>query len=269
MLIDMLVHKAPFMKTKETFAALIKEFEYRYDLRCVFTDFLTLTTCAFSQNPVTGKSHDEDLYLETIAPYKDDMLRHHFSKMLGCLTVEMEDRIDSSTGNDVLGEFYEQHLYQKGAAQYFTPWPICTLMAKSSTDLIDVHGTREPVRILNPSCGSGRMLLASGKENGPDHEYYGIDIDITCVKMTAINLFLNRMFHSEVMCADALDPNNFRGSYKISFLPFGIFRIAEKEQSWLYFLQKNSFQNTKPKEEKPELVFQGKSFAPAMQLTLF
>jgi type I restriction-modification system DNA methylase subunit len=257
------------MKTKQTFATLIKDFEYRYPLRTVFDDFLMLTTCACSPNPVTGLSHDEELYLQTIATYKDDTLRHHFPKMLACLTCEMEDRVGSDTGNDVLGEFYEQHLYRKGASQYFTPWPICSFMAKACTDAIDVHITREPLRILDPCCGSGRMLLASAKENGPDHEYYGIDIDHTCVKMTAINLFLNGMFHSEVMCSDALSPNDFRGSYKISLLPFGIFRVAEKENSRLWWLHRNSFQNRKPKDEKPELVFQGKCISNATQLKLF
>jgi len=257
-------------KTKQhTFATLIKEFEYRYPLRSVFDDFLTLTTCACSQNPVTGLSHDEDLYLATIKPYKDDPLRHHFPKMFASLTCEMQHRVDSGMGNDVLGEFYEQNLYRKGASQYFTPWPICSFMAKACTDTIDAYATREPLRILDPCCGSGRMLLASAKENGPDHEYYGIDIDNTCVKMTAINMFLNGMFHSEVMCGDALCPDDFRGSYKTSFLPFGIFRTAEKEQSYLYMLHKNSFQNMKPAGEKPELVFQGKSIGKATQLKLF
>jgi len=258
------------MKTKQpTFATLIKDFEYRYDLRTVFDDFLTLTICACSQNPATGLSYDEELYLQTIDRYKTDDLRHHFPEMFACLTSEMGDRVGSDMGNDILGEFYEQHLYRKGASQYFTPWPICSFMAKITTDTIDVHATREPLRILDPCCGSGRLLLASAKENGPSHEYYGIDIDHTCVKMTAINMFLNGMFHSEVMCGDALRPDDFRGSYKISFLPFGIFRVAEKEDSWLWWLHRNSFQNVKPKDEQPEFVFQGKSMGAATQLKLF
>lgn len=258
------------MKTKQqTFATLIKDFEYRYDLRSVFNDFLTLTTCAFSQNPATGLSYDEDLYLQTIEPYKTDNLRHHFPKMLACLTCEMEDRVGSDTGNDVLGDFYEQHLYRKGASQFFTPWPVCSFMAKASTDSIDVTATREPLRVLDPCCGSGRMLLASAKENGPTHEYYGIDIDLTCVKMTAINLFLNGMFHCEVMCGDALSPDDFRGSYKTSFLPFGLFRVAEKEQSYLWLLHKNSFQHMTAQAERSEIVFQGKGISKASQLKLF
>ena len=81
------------------------------------------------------------------------------------------------------------------------------------------------------------------------HEYYGIDVDHTCVKMTAINLFLNGVFHSEVMCADALRPGDFRMSYRISFLPLGIFRIEEKEKSKLWQMYQNTFE---PKENTPK-----------------
>ena len=64
----------------ETFEKKIQRFQYHYDTRTAFDDFLTMTLCAFSQNPATGKSHDEDLYLETIAKYKDDNLRFEFPK---------------------------------------------------------------------------------------------------------------------------------------------------------------------------------------------
>ena len=46
------------------------------------TIFFTMALCAFSQNPNTGKSYDEDLYLETVAESKDDHLRFEFPKLL-------------------------------------------------------------------------------------------------------------------------------------------------------------------------------------------
>lgn len=242
------------MKTKEeTFESLIRQFEYRYDLRTVFDDFLTLCICAFSYNPNTGKSHDEELYLQTIEKYKNDELRNLFPKMLAVLTLQMEERVGRGLGNDVLGEFYEQNLYRKGASQYFTPWPICSFMAKITGDK-SIVATHWPIRILDPCCGSGRMLLASAQENGPSQEYYGIDIDGTCVKMTAINLFLNGIFHSEVMCANALSPIDFRESYRISFLPFGIFRITDPEDSQLWHLHRNSFESIKDKQQASNIV---------------
>ncbi len=247
----------------------MKDFEYRYDVRTVFDDFLTLSICACSQNSQTGISYYEDLFLQTMIRYLDDPFMHNFPKMFAQMICEMECRVRSDTGNDVLGEFYEQHLYRKGASQYFTPWPMCTLLAKSTIDIVDIHATREPIRILDPSCGSGRMLLATALENGPDHSYYGIDIDETCVKMTALNMFLNGIFHSEVMCGDALSPDDFRVSYKISFLPFGIFRVDEKEQSYLWTLHKNSFRKVEVASKCPSMVFQGKTLLKGSQLKLF
>jgi len=240
------------MSTKqETFATLIKQFEYHFDLRTVFDDFLTMTICAFSRNPLTGESYEEALYLTTGGKYKDDELRHLIPRMLASLINEMTERIESDSGQDILGEFYEENLYRKGASQYFTPWPLCTLMAKCAIDTSQEGDLDRPIRIFDPACGSGRMLLASAREAGPDHEYYGTDIDSTCVKMAAINLFLSGMFHSEVMCANFLDPDDFRFSYRISFFPFGIFKIEDKEKSPLWNLSKHSLATKEKVEFKP------------------
>ena len=114
----------------DTFEKIIHRFQYHYDTRTVFDDFLTMTLCSFSHNPATGKSNDEDLYMETVHKYKTDKLRFEFSKLLACLTNEMTDRMESDTGYDVLGEFYEQNISRKGSGQFFTPWHICTFMAK-------------------------------------------------------------------------------------------------------------------------------------------
>jgi len=69
--------------------------------------------------------------------------------------------------------------------------------------------------------------------------------------MAAIHLFLSGMFHSEVMCANFLEPDDFRFSYRISFFPFGIFKIEEKEKSLLWHLNKNSLVTKAKLEFKP------------------
>lgn len=234
-------------QSKETFESLLRAFEYRYDLRTVFDDFLTLTLCAFSRDPETGLSYDEDLYLQTIEKYNSEDIRHNFPKMVACLAQEMENQSTFSLGNDVLGTFYEQNLYRKGTSQYFTPWPVCYMIANCL-----VFPNKEPeeyrrLRILDPCCGSGRLLTAGASVHGKRHEYYGIDIDHTCVKMTALNLFLNGVFHGEVMWADSTQPDDFRISYKLSFLPFGIFRIVDKDKSRLWYLHASGFSETPSK----------------------
>jgi len=235
---------------KETFASLMQTFEYRYELRAVFEDFLTMTMCAVTVDPMKKQSHYEDLYIETIAKYKNDPLRHHFPKLFAALVIEMEAMKDGSGGNDILGNFYEFHFCRKGSGQFFTPWPICEFMATSIIGDSERDTEEQPLRILDPCCGSGRMLLCGAKHNGKHHHYFGIDIDPTCVKMTALNLFFNGIFHAEVMCADALSPDDFRISYQLSLLPLGIFRITDKQRSPLWHSHLQAFQKKEAIEKK-------------------
>jgi len=229
--------------SKSTFAESLLTISSRFTLAKVFDDFLTMAIAAVTQNLLTRKSWYEDEYLATIAYYKDSDLRHEFPRAFAYLVAEMEERTESSLGNDVLGDFFERHISNGRNGQFFTPFPVCKFMASiTNTDaVLDAEINNRPLRILDPACGSGRMLLAAHQTNGQGHEYYGIDIDRICVKMAAINLFLNGMWGSEVMCANALSPDDFVISYRISFLPLGIFKIEDKEQSTLWHMHKNSF----------------------------
>ena len=245
------------------FAETILKISYRFSLFSVFDDFLTMSIAACTQNMQTKKSWYEDEYLDTIARYKDSELRHEFPKAFACLVTEMEDRTGSSLGNDVLGDFFEQHISNGRNGQYFTPYPICQFMASiTRTDHISDAGSdkKEVLKILDPACGSGRMLLASHRVNGQGHEYYGIDIDRTCVKMAALNLFLNGIWNSEVMCANALIPGDFVIAYRISFIPLGIFKIEEKEKSTLWHLHRNSFPAKKNKRASDTIILDSTPF---------
>lgn len=246
---------------KNSFAETLHTISRRFSLFSVFDDFLTMSIAACTQNLQTKKSWYEEEYLETIAKYKDSELRHEFPKAFAYLLTEMEERVGSSLGNDVLGDFFEQHISNGRNGQYFTPAPVCQFMASiTDSDNIGDAETNRPLRILDPSCGSGRMLLAAHKVNGQGHEYYGIDIDRTCVKMAALNLFLNGIWSSEVMCANALSPDDFVFAYRISFLPLGIFKIEVKEESRLWHFQKNSFAIKENKQVSASIVLDSTPF---------
>lgn len=246
--------------SKETFAKILLLISNRFSLTAVFEDFLTMSIAACTQNPETKKSWYEDEYLETIAKYKDSDLRHEFPKAFAYLINEMEERLEGSLGNDILGDFYEEHISNGRNGQFFTPYPICQFMASAvhSEDSNDI--TKKPRRILDPACGSGRMLLASLRLNGIGDEYYGIDIDRTCVKMASLNLFFNGAWNSEVMCANSLVPDDFVISYRISLIPLGIFKIEEKEQSRLWNIHKNSFASSQNKSTGSEIILDRKPF---------
>ena len=238
--------------SKNKFAESIFRIGSRYSVHKAFDDFLTMSIASCTQNLKTSKSYYEDEYLRTIANYKDSELRQEFPKAFASLVSEMEDRADSSLGNDVLGEFFETNISNGRNGQFFTPYPICNFMASvNHADWhcrLDEKADQKPLRILDTSCGSGRMLLAAHKVIGIGHEYYGIDIDRICVKIAAMNLFLNGVWQSEVMCANALKPDDFVMSYYISLFPLGIFKIEEKELSALWHLHKESFHEKVPQK---------------------
>lgn len=193
-----------------------------------FDDFLTIVIAAHTRNYATGLSHYEDEYLKVIEPYKKRNTLKYFPQLLAILIMYMEKHKDSSSGNDLLGDFYEQELSHGKNGQYFTPFPICMFM----TQVIRGEDTKS-VNVLDPACGSGRMLLAFGRGSTQSHRYYGIDIDRMCVKMAAINLFFNGL-SGEVMCGNALNPHDFRFAYRVSHIPLGIFKIEEKEASQIW-----------------------------------
>lgn len=226
--------------SKESFAEILFKIGDRFSLSKVFDDFLTMAIASCTLNPETKLSWYEDEYLATIAHYKDSDLRFEFPSAFAQLIIEMEEA-NSLHGGDVLGSFFEQNITHGRNGQFFTPYPVCQFMASITLVGREDSQQKQPLKIVDPACGSGRMLLAAHRINGPGNQYYGIDIDRTCVKMTALNLFLHGMWESEVMCADALDPDDFVISYRISFAPLGIFKVEEKEQSLLWNMHRNSF----------------------------
>ena len=231
-------------KTISSFKTIFEKAAYGSHYTKVFEDFLTVCICAFSQNISTGKSFYENEYMRIIEPYKANKTLKHLPELLAELILYMEEYKDSSQGNDLLGEFFQQEITHGRNGQFFTPFHICSFMGQ----IVSGEETKN-LRILDPACGSGRMLMAMAKNAIIPHFYYGVDIDPLCVKMSAVNLFLNGL-RGEVICANALMPNDFKFGYKVSFLPFGIFKITEKEDSVLWNMNQTAF--SKSHQEKPE-----------------
>lgn len=221
------------MKQKQTFASIMNGFGNYHDLKSVFHDFLQLAICACAQNPMTGKSYYEEEYLEIISKYEKGRETMLFKHLFSTLVNEMTDRLESETGYDVLGEYFEAHLVEKSNKnnQFFTPWPACQFMAQAT---LEESKQDRMLKILDPACGSGRMILAAAKVGGPNHQYFGIDVDGLCCRMSILNFFLSGLFHAEVMCANALNPNDFKFSHRTRLLPFGIQKITDKYQSRLW-----------------------------------
>jgi len=142
----------------------------------VFNDWLDLMLYALQR--------DDEHYLEIVRRYRNDQKEgerdiDYFCKAFASLQLEMKN-----TNDDVLGQVYmDWNQSTKLRGQFFTPKHVASMMAK----MLNPKG-----RILDPCCGSGVMLIESIKtmdnESLDNSVFVGQDIDITCVKMCALNL---------------------------------------------------------------------------------
>lgn len=127
------------------------------------------------------------------------------------------DSIDDMKTHDVLGSVYEELFQSKtkssSLGQFFTPTSVCDLMAR----MVNVDDSR----VVNDcACGSGRTLIAHYMEcmrRGESTAYYvGEDIDITSVKMCALNMMIYGMRGRVVRHDTLIQPVYFDVGFEIN-----------------------------------------------------
>ena len=164
----------------------------------VFRDWVDLMVAAFSR--------DEERYRAILAEYEDlgadvSMVERTYGIALGELlnaTIEYQ--------HEVLGAVYEAVGVRSDAlGQHFTPHNVSDAIAAMNLPgkgrLSEARD--DPVRIADPACGSGRLLISSAMQidqavdtvpaSRPAAVYHGKDLDETCAKMTALNLVIARV----------------------------------------------------------------------------
>ncbi len=100
--------------------------------------------------------------------------------------------LDGNYG-DPLGTFYEQNFSYGRNGEFYTPWHVAYFMAA----MLD---PKPEETIIDPSCGSGIMLLAARcvihekygwfASSRYGRMMYGVDINSRAVKMAKINMYL-------------------------------------------------------------------------------
>lgn len=185
----------------KTFTQILLRVSDRYGVHHVFPDFLEMIICAIS----AGRK--EDRYLEIVKKYQPDEVTQ-LSEAFASLVMEMDDM--GSGMKDCLGDFFMDHVSHGNNGQYFTPQPICDMIAMITMT------PRVGKSVADCACGSGRTLMAAAKISR-FNQFYGADIDRTCCMMAVINLCLNGMI-GEVVWMDSLS-NRFYGAWKIECHP--------------------------------------------------
>jgi type I restriction enzyme M protein len=219
---------------------LLKEFErfaYGQSLHTAFVDILDWTLLPFR------KFDDAESQNTALEKYQT----HPNVQKLVTLVTIIGDLSENFC--DPLGELYQQVISNGHNGQYWSPEHLCKMTAKMTLG----DNARPGQTVLDPACGSGRMLLAAAKIN----RYLllnGADLDITCCKMALLNMLFNSLT-GEIAHMNSLS-NAFYTSYKFTitlvnthYFPYYT-EFTEPSQSsiWLHDLKGSE---VKPKFDKP------------------
>lgn len=161
----------------------------------IFSDWVKMYALAICNmlEPMKGALWEvrEKAYMATASKYTSEQLKS-FAELSGRL-VEL---YDIAGPYDALGEIYMfSGCGNKGTGQFFTPFHLSKLVADVALKNIK---NGEKIRINEPSCGGGGMILAAARlinESGGDArmqmDIVAQDLDWNSIYMTYIQLSLN------------------------------------------------------------------------------
>lgn len=206
-------------------------FAYRFGQGEVFIDFLDYVLLVMKWwEPNRDFSYFEKKYSD-IYP--------KFAQMLELLSIASDNLGEGY--RDALGDLFMELVSGGRNGQFFTPDNVCEMMSQMTMPVV-----HDGENILDPACGSARMLLAAGKRNRNAY-FFGCDNDVTCCKMAVINLLQNTL-QGEIALMNSLTME-YTKSWEVSYryntqvggnLP--VYRVIEnKEDSVLWKLHMNSF----------------------------
>ncbi len=181
--------------------SLIRQVARTRGIDRVWSDWVEICAIALARADLAQRQAREQRYLQVIAQYERaeiDQLVQAFSH----LVMAYEVRVQAADFGDVLGSsFMMLDMGNAGAGQFFTPYDVSRLMGNmmmgNGQDLVDKTSAHGFVRVLEPACGAGGMLIAAAHAMHDAQLNYqqcmhatAIDIDQRCVHMTFIQLAL-------------------------------------------------------------------------------
>ena len=151
----------------------------------VFRDFLELFVLAWSYPNELSEERNQSL-CSRYTKQERLTISKGFGQLMGAYDKAIPTDPKAGASVDLLGDWYMEMSgrNKKYMGQFFTPMPVCDMMAKM------VLGPEPRQTINDPACGSARMLLVAHKYN-PKARVYAADLDRICCMMSAINLMVH------------------------------------------------------------------------------
>ena len=143
--------------------AIVKLFEtcrYKHNIYNVFSDWCETSAIALSNAVDLVHAEKREARFQEIARKYGTETMGTFSKIMGEVVLALDDR-----PHDVLGAtFHELGLHDKAHGQFYTPYPVCQLMARmvagSREEMWKTIAKRGFMLAQEPAVGSGAMIIA-------------------------------------------------------------------------------------------------------------
>lgn len=204
---------------KKEFTDALQSLSYTLSHWSVFQDFLDYSLLMFRWWDVK-----ESMFDELRKRYPKPEQHKDFAKAFYAMSIMAQGGNHISNGletdevigfQDPFGDYFMEHFSSDRAGQFFTPQHLCDLKA-----IMLMGNIEDGQSVCDPAVGSGRCLLSAAKiarKAGKQLKYYSSDIDITCCKMTVLNMLMNSM-PGEVAHMNTLTMEHWK-SWKITLIP--------------------------------------------------
>ncbi|MFC7076167.1 N-6 DNA methylase [Haloarcula halophila] len=238
---------SPHVDVDDLIATLEQIRQRGHSAHTVFRDWVELMLFALQRR--------DEPYLEILEGYREraDMDQpdgQRSADLFANAFGQLQERM-AETDADVLGAVYEEYGMSSDAfGQHFTPHPVCEMMAEIS-GIVDDSETDGRQTVLDPACGSGRMLLV-GARHQPTSLFVGQDKDPLCAKMAALNCcFFN--IDAYIVQGDSLTVK-YQRAWQTSHSPMGgsVRELDEDETEDLRDSLTAAFENMAKEQSKDD-----------------
>jgi type I restriction-modification system DNA methylase subunit len=181
------------------FLRVFEQLSYKHSYSDTFSNFLDFSLYMLS--PVKTKE-DQEVMQRLENTYREKKEAEQMAQLFLDFTIAADN--DGEGFSDVLGDLFMDLVSHGRNGQFFTPQPVCDMMAQMNYS----SEIKEGMTVCDPACGSGRTLLSMGKLNR-NLKFYGADNDITCCKMAVLNMMLNTM-QGEIAWMNSLTMEHYK-----------------------------------------------------------
>lgn len=209
---------------RKEFIKELSQMAYRRNIVEVFGDAVGMMAAALEKATAHDPDEVEKRYMSYASRYTKDELAH-LAKMLVIVVNALEHQRESFLG-PVLEEIGASNTRN---GQFLTPASVANMMARAN--VADVEYTPgKVIRVSDPACGAGVMLIANGEALIQERHVaqcdillIGGDIDKRACDMTYIELTLlgyaARVDHMDALANKVLSPTRWTLGYFLHRMP--------------------------------------------------